>query len=610
MYLLNGRTLRHSFYGLLIAIVCLPTLTYGQSSISYERLLLPASSAASGGVNDLLLHTATADVWLLGETFVGFERSGLLLQLDTLGQLRSGQRWGTPGDQFVNAEAIIELDNGDLLVAGNVRENVAGAQQQILLLRFGADGAFKAQHRFGTLSALDLRSVAELPNGNWLLLGNAEASNGTGGLGTFVVVMTPAGVIQSARVYSDQLFTYLYAALPLPNGNLWLSGVSIDQNSKRSGLLVQLGDDGSVVSAVRTTAEVGNTDGSFIGQSNSSDGFFQIVGTDKQYVQQYANDGTPGRSFNLGSGNAEGLTATADGFLFATDNAVVGLAPDGSPQTVQAWRGSEGGTRTRPVLSANASIIAAGEAFDNETNRIFPIFLKGIQQGGWGCPGNRQSLSIDSLTGVSRANVNLSVGTLALTENTQSVPLTPLTGWRDSTVCEVICSGPTPLDVTFTGNVASIEYVINNPIAGLTYTLFINGENQASGALTSDGIGITTSGVYQVEMRVIGECGETVVTQEVTVGSTATVSPDANPYGLIAYPNPTQRTLRLKHLPNGKYTYRIYDQLGREVANTTDWLTASTPLDFGSLPAGHYFLRLVTEAGRGAGVVSFVKRGG
>lgn len=610
MYLFNGRTLRHSFYGLLLAIVCAPTLTYGQASTSYERLLLPASSAASGGVNDLLLHTTTDDVWLLGETFVGVERSGLLLQLDTLGQLRSGQRWGTPGDQFVNAEAIIELGNGDLLVAGNVRENVAGAQQQILLLRFGADGTYKDKHRFGASSALDLRSIVELPNGNWLLLGNADASNGTIGLGTFVVVMTPAGVVQSARVYSDQLFTYLYAALPLPDGNLWLSGVSIDQNSKRSALLVQLRADGSVVSAVRTTANTGNADGSFIGQNAANDGFFQIIGTDKQYAQQYANDGTPGRSFNLGSGNAEGLTATLDGFLFATDNTIVDLASDGTPQNSQAWRGSQGGTRTRPLLSANESIIAAGEAFDNATNRVLPIFLKGIQQRGWGCPGNRQGLPIDSLTGVTRADVNLSVGTIALAEDPQSVSLTPLMGWRDSTVCEVICPGPTPLAVTFASTTASVGYNISNPIPGLTYTFLINGENQASGALNSDSFGVPSSGEYEVEMRVIGECGESVVTQTITVGSTATVSPDVNPYGLIPYPNPTRNTLRLKHLPNGRYTYRIYDQLGREVASTTKWLTTSTPVDISGLPEGLYFLRLHGDAGQGVGLVSFVKQGG
>ncbi|MEO0732725.1 MAG: helix-turn-helix domain-containing protein [Bacteroidota bacterium] len=156
MYLRYGRILRQSFSGLLLTLVLVPTCTHGQSSTSYERLVLPASSAASGGVNGLLLHTTTNDVWLLGETFVGVERSGLLLQLDTLGQLRSGQRWGTPGDQLINAEAIIELGNGDLLVAGNVRENVAGAQQQILLLRFGSDGAFQESHRLGTSSALDL----------------------------------------------------------------------------------------------------------------------------------------------------------------------------------------------------------------------------------------------------------------------------------------------------------------------------------------------------------------------------------------------------------------------------------------------------------------------
>ena len=150
--------------------------------------------------------------------------NGWVIKIDSYKNIQ----WTRILNNSLDLFSVIEASDGTLVLAGNIIENSNPTSYDFYIAKLSQNNNLIWERSFGSEEHEFANAVAELTNGNYLLIGGRVYDTGAGRVPVWAVITDPSGNQISEAEITENSFSYCYAnIIPEVNGGYTLGITSI-----------------------------------------------------------------------------------------------------------------------------------------------------------------------------------------------------------------------------------------------------------------------------------------------------------------------------------------------------------------------------------------------
>ncbi|RJP82180.1 MAG: hypothetical protein C4524_01185, partial [Candidatus Zixiibacteriota bacterium] len=146
----------------------------------------------------------------------------LVMKVSAQGDSVWGYVFGGTGDDC--GRDVLELNAGDIVVAGYTDSSASGSRD-MLLLRLHPDGSPVWHRTFGGTGIDEARALIQTDDGGYMVAGSTNQSS-TQGFDMYMVKTDMNGIVEWSRSYGGPAAEIAYLVLSLPDGGYLLAGTT------------------------------------------------------------------------------------------------------------------------------------------------------------------------------------------------------------------------------------------------------------------------------------------------------------------------------------------------------------------------------------------------